>query len=243
VPGRVRSAEAGADHHVHALTERPVFSGGPVPAVAPYAHGHRPRRPVAVPHLPRPQRADAQPDLGGEVGGQRRLRAVAPGRPRHHQPDRRLLRRRVQLRLGPGPERAAAEDDRRPARRPGRARLRAEPAAPAHGAREPALPAIVADRHRADHRRVLVQLHRHHHAGQGPRRRGRRRLPRGRRGRPRGPGDPVVPPLLGRAPRHRRPVQGRCHVREPADRDRRRPGPVELHDRRPGAPAHRAAQG
>ena len=31
VPGRVRSAEAGADHHLHALTYRPVFSGWPGP--------------------------------------------------------------------------------------------------------------------------------------------------------------------------------------------------------------------
>ena len=43
--------------------------------------------------------------------------------------------------------------------------------------------AVAADRHRADDRRVLVELHRHHHARQGPRRRGRRRLPRrGQRG-------------------------------------------------------------
>ena len=60
-------------------------------------------------------------------------------------------------------------------------------------------------------------------------------------GGPGGTGDPVLPPHLGRAPGHRRAVQGRRDVRDAAvHRHRRRPGAVELHDGGPGAAAHAA---
>ena len=232
VPGGVRSAEAGADHHLHALIDRPVSPGWP--------RSRRSRRTltvivlvvaVAVADLPRSQRADPQPDVGHQVGGQRRLLAVAPGRGRHHRPDRELLRRRVQLRrrcrrrTSSCSGRSASCEPRRAEKGFEENQLR-ELTALQNLPFLQSLPTVTAqtqDEYSSNFTATIT-------------------LDKGR-----ADGVDVGFPVVGagglvgqviqsfhhtsrRAPHHRRPVQGRGHLRsgQPVHRDRRRPGSREL---------------
>ena len=229
VPGRVRSAEAGADHHFHALTERPVSSW--------VARSRRSRRTLTVVILVVLSLSLISLDLNGRTHSLTSgVKSVAndvyaplrQGVLDIVEPHRQLLRRRRSTTGRSRPQNEQLQQDHRAAagrRRP--SGLRGEPAAPADGAAEPALPAVARRRSR---RRPWTSTR----PTSPPPSRSTRAVPTASTW-----AIPVVGAgglvgqviqsfhhTCGRAARHRRPVQGRRDLRagQPAHRHRRRAG-------------------